>query len=88
MSGISLHMQWPLTSQLHGSFLKENKCFFSLWIKLHAEVGLTTYFFKLPRPGWGANPEFLFFIYLLNIIFFTSVINSAWVVTGREVELG
>jgi hypothetical protein len=24
MTGISLHMQWPLTSQLHG----ENKCFF------------------------------------------------------------
>jgi hypothetical protein len=30
MTGISLHcaMQWLLTSQLHGSFFKENKCFF------------------------------------------------------------
>jgi hypothetical protein len=28
MAGISLHMQWPLTSQLHGSFLKENNWFF------------------------------------------------------------
>jgi hypothetical protein len=28
MISISLHMQWPLTSQLHGSFLKENNCFF------------------------------------------------------------
>jgi hypothetical protein len=27
MTGNSLHMQWPLTSQLHGSFLKENNCF-------------------------------------------------------------
>jgi hypothetical protein len=27
MTGISLHMLWPLTSQLHGSFLKENNCF-------------------------------------------------------------
>jgi hypothetical protein len=24
MTGNYLHMQWPLTSQLHGSFLKEN----------------------------------------------------------------
>jgi hypothetical protein len=30
MTGISLHMQWPLTSQLLGN------CFFPLWIKLHA----------------------------------------------------
>jgi hypothetical protein len=29
-AGISFHMQWPLTSQSHGSFLKENICFFSL----------------------------------------------------------
>jgi hypothetical protein len=26
--GISLHVQWPLTSQWHGSFLKENNCCF------------------------------------------------------------
>jgi hypothetical protein len=28
MTSISLHMQWPLTSQLHGSFLKEHNCLF------------------------------------------------------------
>jgi hypothetical protein len=28
MTGISLHMLWPLTSQLHGSILKKNNCFF------------------------------------------------------------
>jgi hypothetical protein len=28
MTSISLHMRWPLTSQLHGSVLKENHCFF------------------------------------------------------------
>jgi hypothetical protein len=28
MSGISLNMQWPLTSQSHGCFLKENNYFF------------------------------------------------------------
>jgi hypothetical protein len=27
MTGISLHMQWPLISQCRGSFLKENNCF-------------------------------------------------------------
>jgi hypothetical protein len=34
MTGISLHMQRPLTSQSHGSILKENN--FLLWVKLHA----------------------------------------------------
>jgi hypothetical protein len=28
MTGISLHMQWPLTSQSHDSFLKEKKQLF------------------------------------------------------------
>jgi hypothetical protein len=28
MTGISLHMQWPQTSQSHGSFLKDTICFF------------------------------------------------------------
>jgi hypothetical protein len=37
MTWISLHVQWPLTSQLHGSFLKENNCFF-LRTKLHAQT--------------------------------------------------
>jgi hypothetical protein len=46
MTGISLHMQWPLTSQSHGSILKENNCFvfFKLRIKLHAHlVSFITY---------------------------------------------
>jgi hypothetical protein len=37
MTGISFHMQWPLTSQSNGSFLKENNWFF-----------ITD---KFPRPG-------------------------------------
>jgi hypothetical protein len=37
MIGISLHIQWPLTSQLHGSFLKENN-WFSLQIKLRIVI--------------------------------------------------
>jgi hypothetical protein len=28
MTGISVHMQWPLTLQLHGSFLKQNSWYF------------------------------------------------------------
>jgi hypothetical protein len=28
MTGISLHLQWPLASLPHGSFLKENNWFF------------------------------------------------------------
>jgi hypothetical protein len=28
MTSTSLHVQWPLTSQLHDNFLKENNCFF------------------------------------------------------------
>jgi Na+/glutamate symporter len=28
MTSISLHVQWPLTSQTHGSFLKEKNSFF------------------------------------------------------------
>jgi hypothetical protein len=27
MTSISLHMQWPLTSQLHCSFLRESNCY-------------------------------------------------------------
>jgi hypothetical protein len=38
MAGISLHRQWPLTSQLHGSVSqREQLDFFSLRIKLHAQ---------------------------------------------------
>jgi hypothetical protein len=36
MTGISLHMQWPLTSQSRGSFLKENNWGFFLQIELFA----------------------------------------------------
>jgi hypothetical protein len=36
MTGISLHLQWPLTSQLHGSVSQREWLFFSLWIQLHA----------------------------------------------------
>jgi hypothetical protein len=38
MTGISLHMQWPLTSQLHGSVSQREQLFFLLRIKLHARA--------------------------------------------------
>jgi hypothetical protein len=38
MTGISLHMQWLLTSQSHGSFSQREQLFFSLWIKLYALI--------------------------------------------------
>jgi hypothetical protein len=34
MTGLSLHVQWPLTSQSRDHFLKEDKCFL-LRIKIH-----------------------------------------------------
>jgi hypothetical protein len=37
MTGISLHMQWPLTSQSHGSVSQREQSVFSLWIKLHSQ---------------------------------------------------
>jgi hypothetical protein len=37
MTGISLHMQGPLTSQLHGSVSQREQLIFSLRIKLHAK---------------------------------------------------
>jgi hypothetical protein len=33
-----LHMKWPLTSQSHGSVSQRESLFFSLRIKLHANV--------------------------------------------------
>jgi hypothetical protein len=36
MTSISLHMQWPLTSQLHGSVSQREQLFFLLRIKLQA----------------------------------------------------
>jgi hypothetical protein len=38
MTIISLNMQWPLTSQSHGSFSQREQLFFSLQIKLHAHI--------------------------------------------------
>jgi hypothetical protein len=38
MTGISLHMQWPLTSQSHGSVSKREQLSFLLRIKLHAHI--------------------------------------------------
>jgi hypothetical protein len=40
MNGISLQMQWPLTSQLHGSVYQREQLVFSLRIKLHALIQL------------------------------------------------
>jgi hypothetical protein len=42
MTGISLHMQWPLTSQLHGSVSQRETLVFLLRIKLHATVIITS----------------------------------------------
>jgi hypothetical protein len=36
LAGISLHMQWPLTSQSHGSFSQREQLFFLSRIKLYA----------------------------------------------------
>jgi hypothetical protein len=36
MTGISLHMQWPLTSQSHGSVSQREQLAFLLRIKFHA----------------------------------------------------
>jgi hypothetical protein len=49
MTSISLHMQWPLTSQSHGSVSqREQREFFLLRIKLHAliQLGVTPPSFK------------------------------------------
>jgi hypothetical protein len=53
MTSISLHMQWPLTSQLHGSFLKENNCFLPR-IKVHALLFLLCLLYIAVR-GWRTN---------------------------------
>jgi hypothetical protein len=37
MTSNSLHMQWPLTSQLHGSFVKQNN-FFITEMVIHARM--------------------------------------------------
>jgi hypothetical protein len=37
MTSISLHMQWPLISQLHGSVSQREQLFFSLRIQLHPQ---------------------------------------------------
>jgi uncharacterized membrane protein YhfC len=40
MTGIYLHMQWPLTSQLHGNVSQREQLVFLLRIKLHALIQL------------------------------------------------
>jgi hypothetical protein len=40
MTSVCLHMQWPLTSQPHGSFLKENNWFFVTYETPHALIQL------------------------------------------------
>jgi hypothetical protein len=43
-------MQWPLTSQLHGSVSQREQLFFSLRIKLHANESLLIFTeFSLPK---------------------------------------
>jgi hypothetical protein len=50
LTGISFHMQWPLTSQLHGSVSQGEQVFFSVRIKLHA-LGPMLCFFKYFLPN-------------------------------------
>jgi hypothetical protein len=38
MTTISLHIQLPLTSQLHGSFSQREQLFFLLWMKIHINL--------------------------------------------------
>jgi hypothetical protein len=41
MTGISLHMQWPLTSQLRGSFSQREQCtYIKLVLKAKFKAGL------------------------------------------------
>jgi hypothetical protein len=47
MLGISFQMQWPLTSQFHGSFLKENKWYFIMNQTAR------------PYPTWSLPAQFL-----------------------------
>jgi hypothetical protein len=47
MTSISLHKQWSLTSQSHGSVSQREQLFFSLWIKLHAKLEIFCWRFKV-----------------------------------------
>jgi uncharacterized membrane protein YhfC len=47
MTGISLHMQWPLTSQLNGKVSRREQLFFLLRIKLHALSTLFSSYYSL-----------------------------------------
>jgi hypothetical protein len=47
MTGISLHMRWPLTSKVHGSILKENNCFFHALIRLGVSLP------SFDTPAWN-----------------------------------
>jgi hypothetical protein len=51
MTGIPLHMQWPLTSQLHGSVSQREQLFFLLRIKLHV-FHCTLYVLISTKMGW------------------------------------
>jgi hypothetical protein len=42
MTGISLHVQWPLTSQSHGSILKERKEKINILKLISAAVKVST----------------------------------------------
>jgi hypothetical protein len=54
MTGISLHIQWPLTSQLRGSVSKKTIVFL-LWIKLHAMIDSSSRF----SPFFGEKMAFI-----------------------------
>jgi hypothetical protein len=51
MTGISLRMQWSLTSQLQGS-VSQREQFFSLWIKLNPLIRLGVYLPCYPMGHW------------------------------------
>jgi hypothetical protein len=54
-------MQWPLTSQLHGSVSQREQLVFSLWIKLHALIQQ-----GVPRPALtpvhGMDPKGIVYV--------------------------
>jgi hypothetical protein len=56
MTGKSLQMQWPLTSQLHGSFSQREQLSFLLWIKLHA-LNPVYHFHKHERFPWRCTMQ-------------------------------
>jgi hypothetical protein len=55
MTDISLHMQWPLTSQSHGSVSQREQLVFLLRIKLHEEANPTDFEFTTTTPPLFEN---------------------------------